>query len=192
MSLTVQFQTMFAMLGMGMVLGMNIDFYHRLTVKTVRALWTRAIWDLLFWLVQALLVFYVLLHVNEGELRVYIFLALFIGFFAYRTCGRATFLKGMENGFAVFRWLRRAVSAITRVTIVSPAKIILKLLMSLGMIGLTLVTNILFLLWRIILFPLKLGVRLVTPLCRRILPPSLLRIVRRVMTAVSKWAGRRN
>ncbi|MFB4165044.1 spore cortex biosynthesis protein YabQ [Alteribacillus sp. JSM 102045] len=186
MSLTIQFQTMFAMVAMGLVVGMSLDFYHRLTVRSVKAFWPRVLWDLLFWLVQALLVFYVLLHVNEGELRIYIFLALMIGFFIYRRYGRSPFIRTMEVGFSLVRWIRKAITATFQVMIVSPVKFVLKLITSSVMIGLTLSGNVLIFLLHLLMFPLKLAARFLIPILRRLLPQPIITFSEKTFHAIRK------
>ena len=58
-----------------------------------RKRWLVFIHDILFWIVQALFVFYVLLLVNEAELRIYVFLALLCGFAAYQSLLKALYMK---------------------------------------------------------------------------------------------------
>ncbi|WP_158738509.1 spore cortex biosynthesis protein YabQ [Alteribacillus sp. YIM 98480] len=186
MSLAVQFQTMFAMVAMGLVLGMNLDFYHRLTIRSVKAFWARLAWDLLFWLVQVLLVFYVLLHVNEGELRIYIFFSIAAGFFIYRRYGRSPFIKTMELGFSIVRWTRRTIAALIRIFIISPIKFILKLITSSVMIGITISGNVLFFLLNLLLFPLKLAARYLYPVFRRLLPQPIITFLEKTFQSVRK------
>lgn len=187
MSLVIQFQTMFAMVTMGLVIGMNIDFYHRLTFKWIRAWWTRAVFDLVFWVIQALLVFYVLLSVNEGELRIYIYLALAIGFVGYRKVGRKSFLKNMERGFAFVHWVFRFVCTCVRVIFILPVKFILKQMATLGMIGLTLLLNLLHLIFKLLFFPLQLAGRSLFPIFKRFIPSIILRAVEKCFYKIRKW-----
>lgn len=78
MSVTTQLETMLAMIGMGGWLGLSIDTYSRFLQRRKRARFIVFINDVLFWLLQGLIIFYVLLLVNEGELRVYIFFSYFM------------------------------------------------------------------------------------------------------------------
>ncbi|PAC34593.1 spore cortex biosynthesis protein YabQ [Caldifermentibacillus hisashii] len=73
MSLTVQFYTMLAMVGMGSYFGVALDTYSRLFNRSKRNVIVRGINDILFWIVQALITFYILYLVNNGEIRFYIF-----------------------------------------------------------------------------------------------------------------------
>ncbi|WP_409303655.1 spore cortex biosynthesis protein YabQ [Peribacillus sp. SCS-155] len=80
----MQFYTLIAMIGMGSYFGAALDTYNRFLKRSTRKGWIVFINDFLFWVVQALSIFYVLFLVNEGELRFYLFLALLLGFSAYQ------------------------------------------------------------------------------------------------------------
>ncbi|WP_210367654.1 spore cortex biosynthesis protein YabQ [Bacillus sp. REN3] len=96
MTLSTQFLTMLAMIGMGCFFGASFDTHNRFLRRAKRKSWIVFINDLLFWLVQGLLVFYVLFSVNKGELRFYIFLALLCGFAAYQSLLKNLYLKVLE------------------------------------------------------------------------------------------------
>ncbi|MDQ0300967.1 spore cortex biosynthesis protein YabQ [Salibacterium salarium] len=186
MSLTVQFQTLATMVMMGLVVGLNLDFYQRLTVQAIRKLWSRAVSDILFWIVQALLVFYVLLRTNEGELRFYIFFALLAGFLFYRKFGRTSFLSVLERGFNLVSWCRRLIIAVVQVVLVDPLKFILKLLTSSVMIGLRLIINILSILLRFLLFPLTWIGSMMKPLVSRLLPSPIITFTKKVYNNINR------
>ncbi|MEI5909504.1 spore cortex biosynthesis protein YabQ [Bacillus spongiae] len=111
MSLTTQFYTMIAMIGMGGVFGAALDTYHRFLKRPDRSRWIVFIHDVLFWVVQGLLIFYVLYVVNFGEVRFYIFLALFCGFSAYQALFKSYYVKMLEFTIklviAVYRFCRK-------------------------------------------------------------------------------------
>lgn len=96
MSLTVQFNTMIAMIVMGGWLGAALDTYGRFIKRPKRTSWILFINDILFWIVQALLFFYVLLVINEGQLRFYILLAILCGYAAYQSLFKRMYLKSLE------------------------------------------------------------------------------------------------
>ncbi|HEX6923159.1 MAG TPA: spore cortex biosynthesis protein YabQ, partial [Bacillales bacterium] len=75
MNLSVQFMTMAAMAVMGLWIGISVDTYGRFFYRGGRRRWNvmQITGDLVFWLVQGLLVFFVLLNVNEGDVRIYVF-----------------------------------------------------------------------------------------------------------------------
>jgi spore cortex biosynthesis protein YabQ len=96
MSLTTQFYTMLAMVGMGSWLGAALDTYGRFLKRPKRAHWVVFINDLLFWLFQGLIIFYILLLVNEGELRFYVFIALLCGYAAYQSILKEWYNTALE------------------------------------------------------------------------------------------------
>lgn len=96
MTLDVQFQTFFAMMMTGAVIAAQLDVYHRCLPRKARIKWPQAFLDLFFWVVQAILVFYVLFQMNHGDLRIYVFLSILLGFFIYWQTVRPLFLRVLE------------------------------------------------------------------------------------------------
>lgn len=96
MTLTTQFITMLAMVGMGCVFGAALDTYNRFLKRTERNRLIVFINDILFWIVQGLAIFYILFLANKGELRGYIFLALLCGFAAYQSLFKGIYLRVLE------------------------------------------------------------------------------------------------
>ncbi len=96
MTLTTQFYTLLAMIGMGSFYGAALDTYNRFLKRSQRKRWIVFIHDVLFWVIQGLLIFYVLFLVNEGEFRFYLFLALLCGFSAYQALFRKLYCHSLE------------------------------------------------------------------------------------------------
>ena len=96
MTLSTQFLTMLAMIGMGGVFGAALDTYNRFLKRAKRKSWIVFINDILFWVAQGLFVFYILFLVNRGELRFYIFIALLCGFAAYQSLLKNIYLRALE------------------------------------------------------------------------------------------------
>lgn len=102
MTLTTQFMTMLAMISMGGMFGASLDTYQRFLKRTERKRWAVFINDILFWLLQGLAIFYILFLVNQGELRLYVFLALLCGFAAYQSLFKRIYLKILEMLISMF------------------------------------------------------------------------------------------
>ena len=96
MTLSTQFMTMLAMIGMGSFFGAALDTYNRFLKRSKRKSWLVFINDVLFWIIQGLFIFFVLFRVNQGELRFYIFIALLCGFAAYQSLFKAIYLRWLE------------------------------------------------------------------------------------------------
>ena len=78
MTLSTQFMTMLAMIGMGIFFGAGLDTYNRFLKRRKRKSWLVFINDVLFWILQGLFIFFILFRVNQGELRFYIFIAFYV------------------------------------------------------------------------------------------------------------------
>jgi spore cortex biosynthesis protein YabQ len=101
MTLSTQFLTMLAMIGMGSLFGASLDTHNRFLKRSKRKSWIVFINDIMFWLFQGLSVFYVLFSVNMGELRFYIFIALLCGFAAYQSLFKKIYLKILERAITI-------------------------------------------------------------------------------------------
>lgn len=97
MTLSTQFLTMLSMIGMGALFGTMLDTYQRFLQRSKRKHWLVFLNDLLFWAIQALLIFYTLFLVNKGEIRFYIFIALLCGFAAYQSLFKGLYLRILEG-----------------------------------------------------------------------------------------------
>lgn len=136
MTLSTQFITMLTMVGMGSFFGATLDTYNRFLNRGRRKSWIVFINDLLFWLFQALIIFYVLFMVNEGELRFYLFIALLCGFAAYQSLLKRPFLKVLEiiisTIISIWRFVVRLFLTILYRPILSLAVLIISVIMMIG------------------------------------------------------------
>jgi spore cortex biosynthesis protein YabQ len=155
MTLTTQLYTMLSMVGMGIWLGMSLDTYNRFSRYKKRLHWLRFINDLIFWIVQGLILFFILLEVNEGEVRFYIFIALLCGYAAYKGLFESYYKRALEIiiriAVSTYRFLVRLVN----VLLIHPSKVILQLLFSLGKMIVNMLLSILLFMFGVLIFPLK-------------------------------------
>ncbi|NPC94956.1 spore cortex biosynthesis protein YabQ [Bacillus sp. WMMC1349] len=120
MTLTTQFYTMLTMTGMGAWLGASLDTYTRFVVRSKTTRWILFIHDLLFWAVQGLLFFYVLLSVNEGEFRLYIFLAVLLGVAVYQSLFKQIYIKALDLMISFFVFIYRILAKMTKIMVFQP------------------------------------------------------------------------
>ncbi|MGN1387732.1 MAG: spore cortex biosynthesis protein YabQ [Bacillus sp. (in: firmicutes)] len=155
MTLTTQFYTLVAMIGMGSYFGATLDTYQLFLKRSQRKRWIVFIHDILFWIVQALQVFYVLLLVNQGELRFYSFLALICGFAAYQALFKKGYLHILETVIKIGKTTASFIKKVIMLLVYKPIVAILQLLV---LIGATLIKSLFalaYFLWRVILAVMK-------------------------------------
>ncbi|WP_375090830.1 spore cortex biosynthesis protein YabQ [Peribacillus sp. RS7] len=122
MTLTIQFYTLLAMIGMGSGFGAALDTYSRFLKRSERKRWIVFIHDFLFWIIQGLLIFYVLFLVNEGEFRLYLFLALLCGFSAYQALFKGFYQRFLEFLIILVIKLARFITNLVHMLIFLPIK----------------------------------------------------------------------
>jgi spore cortex biosynthesis protein YabQ len=145
MTLKEQFLSLIAMAGMGIWIGASLTTYHRFLPSRKVWRWILLFTDLLFWGLQALIAFYVLLYVNQGTIRFYLFLAIAIGFSAYKGLLETAYYKFLNGVIRFFVGMARFLKKIVILFFVQPFLTLLKLCLALvKMIGRTLLGILLF------------------------------------------------
>ncbi|PFA63674.1 spore cortex biosynthesis protein YabQ [Bacillus sp. AFS015802] len=165
MTLTTQFYTMLSMIGMGALFGAALDTYSRFLNRSERKRWLVFINDILFWILQALSIFYILFVVNFGEIRFYIFLALLCGFAGYQALIKQYYLRFLERVILFFIALYNFGVKMIKKMIYSPIKWLIVLLITIVLsVGKGLLSVILFLL-KVILRVVQWAIKLIiTPI----------------------------
>lgn len=183
MTLTTQFVTMLAMIGMGGFFGAALDTYNRFLKRRKRKNWIVFLNDVLFWFLQGLIIFYVLFIVNEGELRFYIFIALVCGFAAYQSLLKAMYLRFLEKVIAwivsVWRFLVKLVIHL----IYKPILALITFIISLALMLAKSLLSLVILLGKIIFWLLKLvlkPVRLIFLLFWKLSPEKIKKFVEKI------------
>ena len=188
MTLSTQFMTMISMIGMGITFGIALDTYNRFLNRTKRKRWFVFINDVLFWLLQGLVIFYILFLVNRGELRFYIFIALLCGFAAYQSLFKGIYIRLLEiiisTVISIYRFLLKMFYYVIYKPIRSLIVLLIYLLKIVGK-GLFSLFNILLktVLWivKLVLLPVKwIGI-----IIWKILPKSLKKTVEKLYNRVA-------
>lgn len=162
MTLTTQLYTMLAMIGMGSFLGASLDTYRHFLNRQQVMKWVVLLNDLIFWVVQGLLVFYVLLLVNEGIIRFYIFLSILCGFAAYQSMFRTLYLKSLFFFIRFVTTIYQFMKKMVQLFIFKPITIVVRLTVSI-------LLGLFIFLWRLI----KWTSQTVWKLCKILLSPLL-------------------
>jgi spore cortex biosynthesis protein YabQ len=162
MTLSTQFFTLLSMIGMGSLFGAMFDTYQRFLNRPKRKQWIVFLNDLLFWIIQAVIIFYTLFLVNNGELRFYIFLALICGFAAYQSLFKGSYLRLLEftikTVIAISRLIRKTFQLLIFKPILGLIQLVIIIIIAIGRGLLTLVkfiSKVLLLIVKIILFPIQ-------------------------------------
>ncbi|MFB5198113.1 spore cortex biosynthesis protein YabQ [Bacillus sp. AFS073361] len=162
MSLSTQFFTLLSMIGMGTLFGAMFDTYQRFLKRPKRKQWIVFFNDLLFWIIQAVIIFYTLFLVNNGELRFYIFLALICGFAAYQSLFKGIYLRLLEfvikSVIAISRFLKKTFQLLIYKPIVGLVQFIIIIIIAIGRGLFTLVKfigKVLLLIVKIIVVPMQ-------------------------------------
>jgi spore cortex biosynthesis protein YabQ len=154
MSLNIQFYTMLAMFGVGSWVGAALDTYGRFLKRPARARWFVFVNDVAFWLVQGLIIFYTLLVVNEGELRLYVLLALLCGYAAYQSLLQSFYISFLELLISFVVKTYNFIAKLITVLIINPIRYIIQLLLVL-LLGL----------WKLMVFALTFFLKVIfTPI----------------------------
>jgi len=136
MTLSTQFLTMISMIGMGSLFGVMFDTYQRFLDRPNRKSWIVFFNDLLFWVIQALIIFYILFLVNNGELRFYIFVALLCGFAAYQSLFKGVYLRLLEfmikTTIAIYRFIRRAFQLLIYKPVIGLIQLVISIIILIG------------------------------------------------------------
>ncbi|MEH7335653.1 spore cortex biosynthesis protein YabQ [Neobacillus drentensis] len=136
MNLSTQFLTMLSMIGMGSVFGAMFDTYQRFLNRPKQKRWIVFINDLLFWMIQAIIIFYTLFLVNNGELRFYIFIALICGFAAYQSLFKGIYLRLLEflirTIISIAKFIKQTFHLLVYKPVVGLIQLVIIILLSIG------------------------------------------------------------
>jgi spore cortex biosynthesis protein YabQ len=167
---------MAVMTGCGIYLGAALDTFRRLSVHWKGKVFAGYFLEVSFWLLQALLIFYCLFLVNSGEIRLYIFLACFLGFSFYQALLKKGYLRILEGILSVLRSIFRFLKKTVEVLIVWPLKGIFLVCTAVVMFLFQMVVKIVEIMLTVILFPFRLLGRLIKP----ILPENIIRFLHKI------------
>ena len=150
MSIAFQLQTVLAMSVCGALMGMGYDTYHVFTGKGRLPAWVTFFLDILFWVGSMGVVFWVLVRVNDGIVRLPIFIGMLLGAWMYFVIGSKKYVQFLHAVIKFIRWLYRTIVAIINTLIVRPVLLLYKLVFMLVTFLLTIVTTIFGYGWKII------------------------------------------
>ncbi|WP_186575719.1 spore cortex biosynthesis protein YabQ [Aquibacillus kalidii] len=122
MTLSTQFLTILTMIAGGVFLGAGIHTFRRFEVYWKKRVIFSYFIEICFWLLQTLILFFLLYLVNQGELRFYILIALVCGFAMFKGLLENMYQRVLEKiiqtSISIYHFFYRLVQAV----IVRPLK----------------------------------------------------------------------
>ncbi|WP_117149424.1 spore cortex biosynthesis protein YabQ [Paraliobacillus zengyii] len=156
MTLTTQFVTMAVMFISGVYLGAALDTFRRFEVYWNKNVLFHYGMEISFWLLQTLILFYSLFLVNQGELRVYILLAILCGFATYKSLFVSVYLGLLERFIVCIRAIYRFFYQLVQVIFIKPIMWLIQLLLALLLLFGRVLYFVIRIIFRIIYWPLQL------------------------------------
>ncbi|MGY0694535.1 spore cortex biosynthesis protein YabQ [Virgibacillus sp. FSP13] len=155
MTLNVQFMTMIVMIISGFYLGIIQETFRRFKPHWKDNKFFVYFMEVAFWLSQVLLVFYVLFLVNAGELRFYVFLALFLGFSIYQALAAPLYKWLLEHLIRIIVTCYRFMERLIQILIITPIKYMIKLFVTLVLLIVQFITTLILFVAKVIFFPIR-------------------------------------
>lgn len=177
MTLEVQFLSLAWMLISGMLMGVAFDVYRVFQSLLRLRLWMIHVLDFIYWLGATLLVFVILLQNNEGQLRLYLFVALAVGlWFYFANCSSYT-IKIVISLISIIQRIWQFFCYLVEVLIIRPLYLLLVIGAWIGQVGMSFVWGLTVGLFRmlrplvILFYPFqKLFLWITRPLIRKVYP----------------------
>lgn len=156
MTLHVQLLTMITMICGGFYIGIAYDTFQRFSSYWKRISILSYTLEIAFWLIQTFILFFVLVQVNNGQLRIYVFAACLLGVSLYHFFIANTYRK-------ILNWVVRLLTTLLRwiwYIIMKPLALIIHILRTIMIYLVKLLYGILRFCLRLIWFPIYWFLRL--------------------------------
>lgn len=127
----------------GIYLGIARATYERFSVKWAHHLILVYLLEILFWLLQTIIIFTVLYYVNYGEIRFYLFLAILLGYSIYMVCIHSWYKRLLEGCIKVLHFFLRFLKNFIWIVIIRPIQFIMSIVFTIGSFILSIVKGIL-------------------------------------------------
>lgn len=126
MTLNTQFLTIISMTISGFYLGLAYDTYRQLIKRWQDRTFLIYILEMAFWISHTVGLFYILFQMNNGELRIYVFLASVLGFSLYQGLLAPLYRKALESTIAVMVRLFHGLWNVFRVIFLRPLELVFR------------------------------------------------------------------
>lgn len=176
MILSVQFMTMLAMVSGGFYLGMILDTFRRASPHWKNSRFMIYFMEIIFWVSQTLLLFYLLYRVNAGELRFYVFVACLLGFATYQALAATAYKKLLEHIIQVALSVYRFFARVIHMVVVTPIVFVVTLLFTAIVHILQVLFIVLVTIGKVVFFPFKWLFKLIY----RMLPEIIIKYLHKI------------
>jgi|SRR5699024_68745 len=157
MTLHVQFMTMIVMVAGGFYLGIALETHRRFAVYWKRRTVFRFTLEILFWLVQIILLYYVLFQTNYGTLRAYVFFACLLGFSMYQVLFKKAYQTFLEYVVSILHMIYRGIRVVVRTVFYRPLVAILHIILACLLCVIQILMYILYHVFKIVWIPVLWG-----------------------------------
>lgn len=177
MTLTVQFATMLAMVLSGIYLGIILDTFRRFAKHWKKKKIASYLLEVCFWILQTLILFYILFRVNAGELRLYIFLACLLGFSIYQALLKTYYLRILNWIILISKRIMSVFGRIFSILVLLPLKALFTLCVAVIAFIYRIVIGLILFILKIIGFPFLFLGKLIYSL----LPEKIIKILHKLI-----------
>lgn len=150
MSVAVQLQTVAFMSLCGAIMGIGFDTYHVFKEKGRFPPWLVFLLDVIFWLLSIVVVFFVLIRVNDGIVRFPIFIGMLAGAWFYFLLGSKKYIQFLLTMIKFTQWLYKTILMLIDTFIVRPVLFIYKIIWMLLTFLFSIVMTILNFFWKVL------------------------------------------
>lgn len=151
MTLDVQLHSIISMVISGIYLGIARETFQRFSPIWQKNIFIIYLLEILFWFLQTIIIFFVLYKVNYGELRIYTFLSVLLGYSIYVVMFRAIYKRLLTLLIKFTRYVIRIIHRMITIFIVRPIKFIVHIVIMLLMGILTILLKLI----NILFYPVK-------------------------------------
>ncbi|MHA0857620.1 spore cortex biosynthesis protein YabQ [Paenibacillus sp. CMAA1364] len=148
-----QWITLLWMLFSGASMGLVYDSYRVLSIQFRCPKWTIHLMDFMYWCGMAIFIFRMLYISNQGELRFYVFIGLFLGVWCYFLILSVTTQRFVVMLIKVIQFVLRVIERLIMVTLWIPVRTLYRLVVAVIRVIWTVCVFIMGIVWRC-LYPL--------------------------------------
>ncbi|GAB2564340.1 spore cortex biosynthesis protein YabQ [Gracilibacillus alcaliphilus] len=120
MTLSTQFITLLAMILSGVYLGMAYHTFKRFEHLWISSILWKYLLEVLFWLIQAIVLYTILFIANEGIVRFYLLLAVLCGYAMFKALLERLYHRMLEVLIHVVKSIYRFIYRLLRLLIIQP------------------------------------------------------------------------